>query len=151
MRKAYKTIGKSTAKIMLIGMLIVAGVVALHETGHYLAGKADGCRNVEVVFLDSEFQTYTKMNCQSPNNLMFLSGLILVVPLCIAMFFVNRSYSLIIFGFNLLISSADFSYFPEILGLIAAGAGFATVIGGEVMIANHYARYLQKTVPWFFR
>ena len=150
MRNAYKEIGKSAAKIATIGIAVIIGVMILHETGHYIAGRAAGCSNVEIVFLDSELQTYTKMNCENPSNMMFLSGMILIVPLCIALLFVNKSYSLIIFGFNLLISSADFSYFPGVFSMLAMATGFLTVIGGEVMIADHYAKYLEKTMPWFF-
>jgi hypothetical protein len=151
MRKAHSAIAKSLGKMMILGLVVVVSVVVLHEAGHYLAGRAIGCSNVEVVLLDSEYQTYTKMNCQNPSNLMFLSGLVLILPLSVVLLFFNRSYSLIIFGFNLLVSSSDFSYFPVLFSQFAMITGFLTVMGGEASVVNYHLKYLEKSVPSFFR
>jgi hypothetical protein len=118
--------------IVIFTFVIVTTTVVVHEYGHYFAGNAMGCGDVEIVLLDENFETYTKMNCNNLSEgmsaVLSLSGFLFISPFALALFLLSRYekyHSFVVFGFNMIISSSDLAF---------SGAGALSVLAGSVLI-----------------
>jgi len=145
---------KAIAATLAVIAVIVTATVMIHESGHFTAGSLFGCSDVQITLFDEHLETYTKMNCGDiapvKFNAIAMSGLLFVVPLSAVLFLLNRrTYAMIIFGFNLVISSSDFSYLVPQFGVYASMLiGAATVIYGESLLVNRYIKYTDdKAIP----
>jgi len=139
---------KAIAMTLLIVAVIVTATVIIHESGHFAAGTLLGCKDVQVTLFDEHLETYTKMSCGSIGQVKFdaiaLGGLMFILPISLVLFLLNKkNYSMIIFGFNLVISSSDYTYFlPSAAVYASIIAGALTVIYGESLLVDRYTKYL---------
>ena len=137
---------KAVAATLVIVAVVVTATVVMHELGHFTAGTLLGCSDVKVTLFDEHLETYTKMQCGEISSVKFdaiaLGGLLFVGPLSAALFLLKkRTYSLIIFGFNLVVSSSDFSFMPSAAVYAAMLGGAITVIYGESLLVNRWLPY----------
>ena len=148
-----KTHGKSAYARSLIQIMIFTAAIAtttlvLHEFGHFLAGNAAGCKNIEIMLLDKNFNTYTQMNCASGSDqVLALSGFLLVVPFALALYLMNgheKYYSLVTIGFNLIISSSDIALISQTLMNIGLITGMITILYGENLLVSGHIGSLEK-------
>jgi hypothetical protein len=136
--------------VAVFTFVIATATVVVHEYGHFVSGSLLGCSNSEIVLLDQNFETYTKMSCMGADSgrdlLLALSSFLFIIPLSLVMFFLSRYekyHSFVILGFNMIISASDFSYFPQALGTAALLAGALLVVYGENLLVDRYITFVE--------
>jgi hypothetical protein len=129
---------RALLQIVLLTIAIATATVALHELGHAAAGSAAGCKDIKINFLDNEFNAYTEMRCsQGMGQAMAMSGFLLVIPFALALWmFRAKHYSLVVLGFNLIISYSDISMLSQAAMNISAAAGALMIFYGENLLVN---------------
>lgn len=126
---------------ILIVFLISLSTIILHELGHFVFGLLINCKDIKVVIFDTKIMSsYTEMECPPNTNILLLglSGSFLTLPVSLIylFFFKNfeKYFGLIIFGFNLSLSSFDFQKYLNL-----PFADIFSIIGIIIVI---YAEYL---------
>jgi len=129
--------------VFIFSISIVITTIVLHEMGHYYTGKTIGCRDIKIFLFDESNQaTYTQMNCKDFSPILMLSGFFFIIPFAIYLaylkYFPERHFSLIIIGFNFLISSLDIMVFTNIylISLFLNLLGFIIIILGETLLID---------------
>jgi len=137
--------------VILVNSMVTSATLLLHELGHYTLGLYEGCEKIKFVLLDSEQGTYTEMVCPRAESWYFavLGAFVFVIPYSILFIFLKnfpeRHLSMIIIGFNFLIASADFSFFP-IINPIVFCIGVILIIWKEIIfIDNLLNKFLVRT------
>lgn len=147
-----KTYLSALAYVLVFNLIIITTTLVLHEAGHFATGSLLNCQNMEIVLLDSSFNTYTEMNCpvtlsSLESGILNLSGFLFVIPFTILlMFFDNyeKFYSFVAIGFNLLISSSDMAFLPQFAFYISALLGIFIIIYGEILLIDRYVLFIDS-------
>ncbi len=160
LKKDLRTYASVLVYIMVFTFIIIASTVVLHESGHFLVGNLIGCNDIEIIFLDETFNTYTKMVCsQGMENRLYLtlyiSGLAFILPFALLLYFLKgyeKYYYLVVLGFNFIISSSDIANFPEIFGYSSIILGSILLVYGEIMLISSYIKHIEarKSMSIFF-
>ncbi len=146
--------------IITFTFIIIASTVVLHESGHFFVGTLIGCEDIEIVFLDQTFNTYTKLVCpQDLEQVMFLtlyiSGLAFILPFAVILYLMSgyeKYYALIVLGFNFIISASDIANFPAVFGYTSLILGAALLVYGEMLLISSYLKHIEakKSMSTFF-
>jgi hypothetical protein len=133
----------SILQVIIMALALTTTAVVLHEAGHMVAGALAGCKDIKILLFDASLETYTSMQCPGgiSANLISLSGFLLVIPFAIAVYFqggYDRFYSLVILGFNFMISGSDLSVLGNIVSNLAAMSGAAMILFAENKIISFH-------------
>ncbi len=120
--------------IVVIVNFVFIGTVTVHEAGHFITSKAYGCQFVKIVY-EQDFP-HTETLCNESFNAftkVILGGILLPILISILLYFTGGTFikeiSLLIFGFNLILSyqdiidlgfSKNISLFFFVLGIISS-------------------------------
>lgn len=142
---ATKSYSQILTYLVLMNTAIVLSTVLLHEFGHVVAGEQFGCTNIKLVMYDSETSdTFTQMSCpeNAPVAPIALAGFLFAVPFALLFVlikdFPEKYFSLVILGFNFVISTSDILSITgvPVYQAILIVAGGAIVIIGESLIID---------------
>ncbi len=131
--------------IALISVSISLATIVVHELGHFFAGISEKCDPMKIILIDSYgMKTYTEMECPETKNLAIkisfgglFTGTLFALLFYIVPVTQDRYFSLIVLGFNFIISSYDLLSFIGYVGfsaLILLGGFLITL--GEVFIID---------------
>ncbi|MFA5857118.1 MAG: hypothetical protein WC867_07175 [Candidatus Pacearchaeota archaeon] len=127
--------------VITITNLVFIGTLAVHEFGHFSVAKLYGCEYSKIIYESDMPYTETFCKMDSKNNLLF-GGIFLPFLIGFILFIVGglviRDISLLIIGFNLIVSTKDFIELglTENIILISIIAGVLFLITGIVMLAK---------------
>ena len=138
--------------IIIFNAIMISSTIVFHELGHFVIGSSISCQGMQIVLLDQSFNTYTKMNCppEIPDYFIYalmLGGFLIVAPFAFLLSLFKgyeRHYSLIVIGFNSLISSSDLSIFPKIYSYLFMIFGVIVVMYGEALLISRYLLFVER-------
>ena len=128
--------------IVFVSFSLISSLV-LHELGHVLYAKYQGCA-YKTIFFDSENYAYTEVFCKEDILKFYalLAGPIFPLAICLFIYIfgnrIIRDMSLLIIGFNLLASTKDFNEigWSQNIILSATFFGFTLLILGVIFMSR---------------
>jgi hypothetical protein len=128
--------------IITITNFIFIGTISLHEFGHFAAANFYECESSKIIY--ENYLPYTEALCNDTNNqLIFtLSGFFLPLLIAVFLFIIGgifiRDISLLIIGFNLIVSFKDLKNIglTDNIIMVIILAGVLSIVLGIVLLAK---------------
>lgn len=142
--------------LAVLNAAVFLGSVALHESGHLLAGLFLGCSGLEMALMNLNPllpAAYTYMLCPPgirENMTLFLglSGYLLIVPFGILAFLLmrklpERNLGIVMLGAGMVLGSLDILLFipDSIASYLSIISGIAMICAGEIFLIDDHLSY----------
>ncbi len=141
--------------IILFNITILYTGAVLHEWGHYLAGTVFSNCGGEIILFDTTFfGPYTKLNCPTTPNTLFLdlSSFMLIIPFALCFLLLNgfpeKNYFFIILGVAIMSASLDIQHLTglEIAHITSLFIGVGVYLSGQYLLTDSVFKRFRENI-----